>query len=103
MVKSLDKDESGQIDFDEFLHLIEHKLIEHADESFEHQTEEDMLQVAQAIFNEFDVDGRGSISTLEMHKVFRSMGVNPTEQELQDLIKEVDADNSGMIEFEEFK
>ncbi len=31
------------------------------------------------------------------------MGVNPTEQELQDLIKEVDADNSGMIEFEEFK
>ncbi len=32
----------------------------------------------------------------------RSLGQNPTEAELHDMIREVDADNNGTIDFPEF-
>jgi calmodulin len=32
----------------------------------------------------------------------RSLGQNPSESELQDMINEVDADNNGTIDFPEF-
>lgn len=32
----------------------------------------------------------------------RSLGQNPTEQELQDMVNEVDIDGSGTIDFPEF-
>uniref|UniRef100_A0A0M3HJY9 EF-hand domain-containing protein n=1 Tax=Ascaris lumbricoides TaxID=6252 RepID=A0A0M3HJY9_ASCLU len=32
----------------------------------------------------------------------RSLGQNPTEQELQDMVNQVDIDGSGTIEFTEF-
>ena len=46
------------------------------------------LQLRQA-FNEFDVDGGGTINTTELGYAMRAMGMNPTEQELLDLINEV--------------
>ena len=35
-------------------------------------------------------------------KVLRSLGVNPTEFELQEIINEVDSDGNGTIDFPEF-
>jgi calmodulin len=34
--------------------------------------------------------------------VLRTLGQNPTETEVQDMINEVDEDSSGSIDFEEF-
>jgi calmodulin len=44
----------------------------------------------------------GCITTKELGTVMRSLGQNPTEAELQDMISEVDADQNGTIDFPEF-
>lgn len=51
-------------------------------------TEEQVAELRQA-FNEFDADGGGTISTRELGFAMRAMGMNPTENELLELINEV--------------
>ncbi|XP_073105225.1 calmodulin-like [Elaeis guineensis] len=47
-------------------------------------------------------DGMGLITAKELDTVMTSLGQNPTEAELQDMINEVDADQNGAIDFHEF-
>merc|ERR1711920_505886 len=64
-------------------------------------TEEQIAEFKEA-FSLFDKDGDGTITTKELGTVIRSLGQNPTEAELQDMINEVDADDNGTIDFPEF-
>ncbi|XP_022805392.1 neo-calmodulin-like [Stylophora pistillata] len=50
----------------------------------------------------FDRDSNGYITTRELGSVMRSLGFNPTDQELQVMINSVDYDGNGVIDFPEF-
>merc|ERR1739848_979576 len=60
------------------------------------------IQEFKEAFALFDKDGDGTITTKELGTVMRSLGQNPTEAELHDMINEVDADGNGTIDFAEF-
>merc|ERR1711898_75185 len=64
-------------------------------------TDEQIAEFKEA-FSLFDKDGDGTITPKELGTVMRSLGQNPTEAELQDMINEVDVDGSGTIDFPEF-
>merc|ERR1712150_357761 len=53
-------------------------------------------------FDEFDKDGSGTISTKELLGVMRSIGQNPTEDEILNHIVEYDINGDGTIDFDEF-
>jgi calmodulin len=50
----------------------------------------------------FDKDNDGLITIRELGTVMRTIGQNPTDIELQEMIDEVDSDKDNAIDFNEF-
>jgi calmodulin len=63
IIKSVDADNSGTIDFDEFLTLM-------SDPKFHDPTRDESREV----FEMFDKDGSGNISVSELKEAFRNLG-----------------------------
>ena len=64
-------------------------------------TEEQIAEFKEA-FSLFDKDGDGTITTKELGTVMRSLGQNPTEAELQDLVSQAEADQGATITLTQF-
>ena len=47
-------------------------------------------------FNLFDRDGSGTITSKELSIAMRSLGQNPSEEQLESIMKEVDIDGKNM-------
>ncbi len=62
----------------------------------------DQIQEIKDAFSLFDKDGDGSITTKEIGTVMKSLGQEPDESELEEMVKEFDADGNGEIDFDEF-
>ncbi|KAL3512481.1 hypothetical protein ACH5RR_025198 [Cinchona calisaya] len=67
----------------------------------ENLTQEQIAEFKEA-FKLFDDDNTGCIATKHLGTVMRSLGLNPTEAELQDMIDEVDPDVNETINFHHF-
>ncbi|NXY91894.1 CALMS protein, partial [Alcedo cyanopectus] len=63
---------------------------------------EQQISEFKEAFSLFDRDGDGCISAKELGTVMRSLGQNPTEAELRDMVGEADGDGSGTVDFGEF-
>ncbi|XP_051736944.1 troponin C type 1a (slow) [Ctenopharyngodon idella] len=87
------------------LHLIFSHLLTMNDiyKAAAEQLTDEQKNEFRAAFDIFVQDAEdGCISTKELGKVMRMLGQNPTPEELQEMIDEVDEDGSGTVDFEEF-
>lgn len=91
MIQQADQDGDGSIDFMEFLEVMASKM---GEKSFE-----DDLREA---FQLFDRDSNGYISKRELTFVMTSLGEQITDTAVENMIKEVDLDGDGRVNYEEF-
>ncbi|KAF2535826.1 hypothetical protein F2Q68_00018910 [Brassica cretica] len=88
LLRSADVDENGSIDYGEFLAATIHlnKL----------EREENLV----AAFSFFDKDGSGYITVDELQQALKEFGIN--DSHLGEMIKDIDQDNDGQIDYGEF-
>ena len=63
---------------------------------------DDQRKDFQDIFDQFDKDKDGKISGKELANAMISMGQNPTDDEINEMMREFDLNQDGLIDFEEF-
>lgn len=94
LFQEVDTDNSGEIDFDEFI-----KMMSKRQQAGKPLTEEEEIQRA---FKLFDVDNSGTITAAELEKMMVNLGSDLTPDEVKLLIKEADYDGDGELDLEEF-
>jgi Ca2+-binding EF-hand superfamily protein len=60
------------------------------------------IEQCRVAFNKFDKDGSGSIADWELKQMLQSMGQDPSDDEIFEMIAQVDDDGSNEIDFGEF-
>ena len=94
LVRKADADGSGEIDFPEFCALLAEELLK-----FDDRTE------LKLIFDKLDNSANGEINAKELRRIFEEIGGDeqPTDQELQEMIYEVDMQGRDAVTFREFE
>lgn len=90
MIAEGDDDGSGCIEFSEFLKLMASRLYE-----------TDSVEEMREAFLVFDRDKSGCITASELKHVMNSLGEDVTTEEVEEMIREADADGDGELSFEE--
>jgi Ca2+-binding EF-hand superfamily protein len=54
------------------------------------------------VFDTFDADGSGYIDSAEIKSVCEQLGVEPSQEEIDAIIAEADANGDGKVSFDEF-
>ena len=91
MIAQDDYDGNGTMDFPEFLSLMVKKMKDTS-------SDEKILDV----FKYYDKDGNGYVSARELRSIMTSLGELLTDQEIDELISEADANGDGQIDYDEF-
>ena len=93
MYEVIDIDRNGKISFKEFAIFAEAKAqIDYNDEEW----------FERMIFRMMDVDKSGGIDPDEFKRLVELLGVPSTEKDIQQLIKDIDANKDGVINMDEF-
>lgn len=76
--------------------------VKEATDSAVHALTELQLEEFREAFHAFDDDGGGTLDRTELLTMFRSLGQEPSQDEVDRMIAAADVDGSGTIDFEEF-
>ncbi|KAJ2817468.1 hypothetical protein GGI24_005388 [Coemansia furcata] len=66
------------------------------------QTNDDRIAEYREAFDQLDKDGDGKITAADLKAMLKSVGQNPSDEDIQDMFKELDEDGCGTMDFEEF-
>lgn len=66
------------------------------------ELDDEQIAELREIFRNFDRNNDGKLTQLELGSLLRSLGLKPSEDQLEALIQSADKNNNGMIEFSEF-
>ena len=91
MVKEVDMDEDGTINFQEFLAMM-------AQNSSESHSKEELLEA----FDVFDKNNDGFIDREELKRVMDTLDQEITDQEAEEMINECDINGDGKVDYHEF-
>ncbi|KAK3414862.1 hypothetical protein EUGRSUZ_H00167, partial [Eucalyptus grandis] len=106
-----DTDGDGRLDLDEFCSLLESLSTANANEREARRVDGDFCEgdgwevELKEAFDVFDRDRDGVITVEELGLVLSSLGMSQGKrrEECQEMIRKVDADGDGMVNFDEFK
>ncbi|XP_023235437.1 calmodulin-like [Centruroides sculpturatus] len=91
MIQDLQNSGRDQIDFPLFLELMAKQMREAISE-----------QEIRDAFKIFDRDNTGYIIVAELRHVLTNLGEKLTDEEMDELLREVEIDNEGRIKYQEF-
>ncbi|XP_041004626.1 calmodulin-like protein 3 [Juglans microcarpa x Juglans regia] len=105
MVVKVDANGDGLIDFDEFCVLCESMVGQEGDEAATGLEIEGGEEDLKEAFGVFDKDRDGLITVEELRLVLSSLGLKEGKkvEDCQEMIRKVDMDGDGMVNFDEFK
>ncbi|KAF5199702.1 Calmodulin-like protein [Thalictrum thalictroides] len=108
MIEKLDINGDGLIDLEEFCEMYEsigRSTTKHGGVGEEDVREEDEEDELRDAFDVFDGDKDGVITVEELVSVLSSLGLKKGIQfeDCKEMIKKVDMDGDGMVNFDEFK
>jgi len=96
LIKQFDSDGSGEIEFEEFAAMV--ATFVNSGENAAKLDEE-----LREAFRLYDKEGNGYISTTVLRDILAAIDETITDEELDEMIMEIDADGSGTVDFDEFK
>ena len=91
MITDLDKNKSGNIDFEEFLDMMTARM-----------SDKDTREDINKVFRLFDDDTSGSITIRNLRRVARELGETMTDEELQEMIERADSNGDGAVSMDDF-
>ena len=93
LIRSIDMDGNGEIEFNEFLEFM--RRLEEQDEQ-----DEDALK---EVFMLFDRDEKGYLTPESVYHIFLSIGEKIKLEDITNILKENDIDGDGNLNFQDFK
>ena len=92
MMNDIDKNQSGTIDFDEFIEMMTAKMSDK-------DTPEDLRKVFDLFIGDDTAD---KIELKHLKRVAKELGENMSDDELNEMIVRADTDKDGKVSFDEF-